>query len=148
MTKSFLPFLLKRPEGHIVNISSMGGFLPVPGQSVYGASKAAVKLMTEGLHSELARSTVRVTVVFPVPWRRTSPRTQASPSQRWPAEAAGSAPRFPAHKAAQDIVNGMERDAFRVLVGSDAKMLDRLYRLHPRRATAFIANQMKDLLGQ
>lgn len=35
MTKAFLPHLLKRPEGHIVNISSMGGFLPVPGQSVY-----------------------------------------------------------------------------------------------------------------
>jgi NAD(P)-dependent dehydrogenase (short-subunit alcohol dehydrogenase family) len=31
MTKTFLPWLLKRPEAHIVNISSMGGFLPVPG---------------------------------------------------------------------------------------------------------------------
>ena len=43
-----------RPEGHIVNVSSMGGFLPVPGQTIYGASKAAVKLFTEGLHSECA----------------------------------------------------------------------------------------------
>ncbi len=31
MTKAFLPHLLKRPEAHITNISSMGGFLPVPG---------------------------------------------------------------------------------------------------------------------
>jgi len=53
MTKEFLPHLLKRPEAHITNISSMGGFLPVPGQTVYGASKAAVKLFTEGLRSEL-----------------------------------------------------------------------------------------------
>jgi NADP-dependent 3-hydroxy acid dehydrogenase YdfG len=30
---------------HIANVSSMGGFLPVPGQTVYGASKAAVKLL-------------------------------------------------------------------------------------------------------
>jgi hypothetical protein len=34
-----------------------------------------------------------------------------------------------------------------VMVGSDAKMMDRLYRLTPRRAAGFIANQMKDLLG-
>jgi len=46
MVKSFLPELLKRPEAHILNVASMGGFLPVPGQSIYGASKAAVKLMT------------------------------------------------------------------------------------------------------
>src|SRR5690606_24464226 len=65
MTKTFLPILLERPEGHIVNVSSMGGFLPVPGQTIYGASKAAVKLLTEGLHSECAGTNVRVTVVFP-----------------------------------------------------------------------------------
>jgi NAD(P)-dependent dehydrogenase (short-subunit alcohol dehydrogenase family) len=65
MTKTFLPWLLRRPEAHVVNISSMGGFLPVPGQTIYGASKAAVKLLTEGLHSELRHTNVRVTVVFP-----------------------------------------------------------------------------------
>jgi NAD(P)-dependent dehydrogenase (short-subunit alcohol dehydrogenase family) len=65
MTKAFLPYLLKRPEAHIVNTSSMGGFLPVPGQTIYGASKAAVKLLTEGLNSELLDTSVRVTVVFP-----------------------------------------------------------------------------------
>src|SRR5215212_10444758 len=65
MTKAFLPHLLTRPEAHIANLSSMGGFLPVPGQSIYGASKAAVKLFTEGLHSELLTTNVRVTVIFP-----------------------------------------------------------------------------------
>ena len=47
-----------------LNVSSMAGFLPVPGQSIYGASKAAVKLMTEGLISELQDTTVGVTVAF------------------------------------------------------------------------------------
>ena len=65
MTKEFLPHLLKRPAAHIINISSMGGFLPVPGQTIYGASKAAVKLFTEGLHSELLDTNVNVTIVFP-----------------------------------------------------------------------------------
>jgi len=147
MTKSFLPFLLKRPEAHVVNISSMGGFLPVPGQTIYGASKAAVKLMTEGLHSELARTSVRVTVVFPgaVETNITANSGVAIPAIAGRGGKQRSA--LPAHKAAQDIVNAMEHDAFRLLVGSDAKMLDRLYRLHPRRATAFIANQMGDLLS-
>ena len=65
MIKAFLPHLLERPEAHLVNVSSMGGFLPVPGQSIYGASKAAVKLLTEGLRSELVETPVRVTVVIP-----------------------------------------------------------------------------------
>src|SRR5690606_411475 len=65
MTKAFLPHLLERPVAHIVNISSMGGFFPVPGQTLYGASKAGVKLLTEGLYAELIDTNVRVTVVFP-----------------------------------------------------------------------------------
>ncbi|MEN9819270.1 MAG: hypothetical protein RL379_48, partial [Bacillota bacterium] len=46
MCRAFLPYLVKRPEANLVNISSMGGFTPVPGQAIYGASKAAVKLLT------------------------------------------------------------------------------------------------------
>lgn len=65
MTKSFLPHLLTRTEAHVVNVSSMGGFLPVPGQTIYCGAKAAVKLITEGLRSELLNSNVKVTVVFP-----------------------------------------------------------------------------------
>ncbi|HEX5808316.1 MAG TPA: SDR family NAD(P)-dependent oxidoreductase [Anaerolineales bacterium] len=38
MVKAFLPHLLQRPVAHVANVSSMGGFLPVPGQTVYGAS--------------------------------------------------------------------------------------------------------------
>ncbi|HEU5113236.1 MAG TPA: SDR family oxidoreductase, partial [Acidimicrobiia bacterium] len=65
MVKSFLPHLLKRPVAHVANVSSMGGFLPVPGQTIYGASKAAVKLMTEGLYAELLDTNVGVSVIFP-----------------------------------------------------------------------------------
>lgn len=144
MTKAFLPLLLERPSAHVVNISSMGGFIPVPGQTIYGASKAAVKLLTEGLHSELAHTNVRVTVVFPGAVA-TNIATNSGVTIGATADArAGMV--YPAAKAAKDILDGMERDAFRVLVGSDAKMLDRLYRLHPRRAAGFIAGKMKDLL--
>jgi NAD(P)-dependent dehydrogenase (short-subunit alcohol dehydrogenase family) len=65
MCKAFLPLLQARPEATLVNVSSMGALIPFPGQSAYGASKAAVKLFTEGLIAELRGSTVRTAVVFP-----------------------------------------------------------------------------------
>lgn len=148
MTKAFLPLLLKRPEAHIVNVSSMGGFLPVPGQAVYGASKAAVKLMTEALYAELMGTSVRVTVVFPGAVA-TNIASNSGVAIAAAAETSSRAARtYPADKAARDIVDGLEQDRFRVLVGSDARLMDRLYRLSPRRATAFIAGQMKDLLNR
>jgi short-subunit dehydrogenase len=60
-----LPTLVKRPIASLINISSMGGFTPVPGQAIYGASKAAVKLLTEALYAELKETSVQVTIVFP-----------------------------------------------------------------------------------
>jgi len=149
LTKTFLPVLLARPEGHIVNVSSMGGFLPVPGQTVYGASKAAVKLFTEGLHSECAGTNVRVTVVFPGAVATNIMKNSGVEIPVSADQAKAMARKiYPADRAARDILDGMERDAYRVMIGSDAKLMDRLYRLSPSRAAAFIASQMKDLLGR
>jgi short-subunit dehydrogenase len=148
LTKTFLPMLLARPEGHIVNVSSMGGFLPVPGQTVYGASKAAVKLFTEGLHSECAGTNVHVTVVFPGAVATNITKNSGVEIPVSGADAEKMARKImPADKAARLILDGMQRNAYRVMVGSDAKLMDRLYRLSPSRAAGFIASQMKDLLG-
>ena len=146
MTKTFLPHLLARPEGHIVNISSMGGFLPVPGQTVYGASKAAVKLLTEGLHSELTETGVRVTVVFPG-----AIKTDISKNSGldMPSADDADAPKFTMTSpvdAAKTIIDGMERNAFRVTIGKDAAMMDRLCRLTPEKSAGIIYKQMKSLL--
>lgn len=146
MTKAFLPGLLLRPEAHIVNISSMGGFLPVPGQTAYGSSKAAVKLLTEGLYAELAGTRVRVTVVFPGAVH-TNIVQNSGVSLPGAATQSQSGSAYPARSAARDILDGMERNAFRVLVGRDAKLLDALYRLTPERATTFIAAKMKQLMN-
>lgn len=147
VTKTFLPYLLERPSAHIVNISSMGGFLPVPGQSVYGASKAAVKLLTEALHSELTDTPVRVTVVFPG-----AIATDISRNSGLEAPKASEADQqkfktTPPAEAARIILDAMERDAFRVTVGKDATMMDRLSRLMPERAAALIYKQMRTLLA-
>ena len=147
MTKAFLPHLLKRPEAHIVNVSSMGGFFPVPGQSLYGASKAGVKLLTEGLYSELIDTNVRVTTVFPgaiaTNISQNSGVTIQAPAS---AESSQSFPTTSAEDAAQIIIDGMERDAFQVYVGRDAKIMNLLYRLSPKRATRFMYGKMKGLL--
>jgi NAD(P)-dependent dehydrogenase (short-subunit alcohol dehydrogenase family) len=149
LTRTFLPVLLARPEGHIVNVSSMGGFLPVPGQTVYGASKAAVKLLTEGLHAECAGTHVHVTVVFPgaVATNITTNSGVDIPVAGTNAEEMARRT-YPADKAARDIVDGMERNRYRVLVGRDAKLMDALYRINPSGAAAFIGRQMKDLLAK
>jgi NADP-dependent 3-hydroxy acid dehydrogenase YdfG len=146
LTKAFLPVLLARPAGHIVNVSSMGGFLPVPGQTVYGASKAAVKLLTEGLHAECAGTTVRVTVVFPG-GVATNITTNSGVSM--PAVDGAKAPKITTpERAARDILDGVEANAYRVLIGKDARMMDKLYRLNPRRAAGLIAGKMQDLLSR
>jgi len=48
--------------------------------------------------------------------------------------------------AARMILDGMESNAYRVMVGSDAKMMDRLSRLSPQRAASIIYKQMRELL--
>lgn len=145
IVKAFLPHLLVRPEGHIVNISSMGGFLPVPGQSIYGASKAAIKLFSEGLYAELKDTAVRVTVVFPgaIATNITGNSGVEVPSS--PGSSGMVA--LPATDAARIILAGMENNQFHVFVGSDSKFMNILYRIAPEFATNFIRKKMKALLG-
>jgi short-subunit dehydrogenase len=147
MTKAFLPGFLKRPRAHVVNVSSMGGFLPVPGQSAYGASKAAVKLFTEGLWAELQGTPVSVTLVFPgaIGTEIASNSGVTIPGSHDAGAKGGQT--TPADEAARQILDAMERDEYRALIGKDAQFLDRFVRLAPKRATAFIASKMQHLLA-
>lgn len=148
MTKAFLPELLKRPKAAIVNVSSMGGFIPVPGQTLYGASKAAVKMFTEGLHAELRGTNVAVTVVFPGAVRTgiTANSGVAIPGRTAEqAEQSGQKLTSP-EEAAALIIRGMRRGAYRVSVGRDAQMLDLFTRLAPERAMTLVADRMGSLL--
>src|ERR1700744_1170459 len=148
MVKAFLPHLLTRPEAHIVNISSMGGFLPVPGQTIYGASKAAVKLLTEGLHAELTGTNVKVTVVFPG-GVNTNILKNSGLEMPKPGEGKGKTRTIlSAAEAAQIMIDGMEKDKYRVLVGKDARIMDFLYRLNPKSAAAMITKQMSKILSR
>lgn len=146
MVKAFLPHLLSRSEAHIVNVASMGAFIPFPGQTLYGASKAAVKLLTEGLYAELMDSPVRVTLVMPGAVN-TNISANSGVTMRGNASAseAKMQPLAP-EKAAVIILDAVERDELHVLVGSDARFLNFYYRLSPGRAIRFIVNKMKGLM--
>jgi short-subunit dehydrogenase len=147
LDRAFLPVLLERPEGHIVNTSSMGGFIPVPGQTIYGASKAAVKLLTEALYAECRGTPVRMTVVMPGGMATNMPANSGVSVSVDPAKAAEMAKNLTTPEAAANaILDGMERNAYRVLIGRDAKLMDLLYRVNPQGAAAFIARQMRGLV--
>ena len=146
MTKAFLPVLLKRPEAHIVNTSSMGGFLPVPGHTIYGASKAAVKLMTEGLWAELRGTRVRATVVFPgaVATNITANSGVDIPGGMDARQMEKAAARtLSADKAAQIILKGVTSDKARVLVGFDAHVIHQVAKLAGSRYQDFLARASK-----
>lgn len=146
MCKAFLPYLLERPAASIVNVGSMGGLSPVPGQSVYGASKAAVKLFTEGLYAELLDTRVAVTVVFPGAIATNISANSGVGAKRDP-EAGDTKMRMTtAPDAARQIIAAVEKGAYRATVGSDARMIDLLSRLMPRRTTEMITKKMGSML--
>ncbi len=147
-TRAFLPRLLARPVAHIANVSSMGGFLPVPGQAVYGASKAAVRLMTEALYAELLDTRVGTSVIFPgaIATEITANSGVAIPGGAATADAS-SHRTTPADEAARIILDGIEAGKLHIVVGRDAKLMNLLNRLAPRRSIHLIQKQMKDLLS-
>ncbi len=146
MVKAFLPHLRARPEAHIANVSSMGGFLPVPGQVMYGASKAAVKLLTEGLYAELLDTDVGVSVIMPGGVETniagnsgvTIAGAESSEASRYPMTSAPDAARI--------MIDGIESDRLHIFVGRDSRMMNAATRVAPRRAVHLIQKQMKKLM--
>ncbi|NEC89296.1 SDR family oxidoreductase [Streptomyces sp. SID12501] len=145
LTKAFLPVLLERPRASLVNVASMGALVPIPGQSLYGASKAAIKLLTEGLYAELRGTPVAVTVVFP---GGIATDILGNSGVSMPG-AAGKmkGKQTSAASAGKQIVEAVEKGSYRVRIGRDALLLDRLSRLMPQRTTVLIANKMRPLLS-
>lgn len=65
LTLAFLPRMVERGSGHVVNVSSMGVHSAAFGVGAYSASKAALELFTESMHLELARTGVRAHLFVP-----------------------------------------------------------------------------------
>ena len=65
MVKAVLPYMRAQKSGHIVNITSMGGFITMPGIAYYCGSKFALEGISEVLSKELAQLNIKVTAVAP-----------------------------------------------------------------------------------
>jgi len=145
-SKAFLPYLKKQPEGHIVNISSVNGFISWPNHAPYCSSKFAVKGFTETLWQELRKTTIRVSCVHPGGIRTNiarNTRFYKSPGNQMTHEqavkefekVAGTS----TDKAADIIIAGILKNKRRILVGPDAYVLDFLTRLFPKGFVRFMA---------
>lgn len=69
LTGAFLPEMVERGRGAVLNVASLIAFQPVPFQATYGATKAAVLSFSDALHEELRGTGVTVTSVCPGPVR-------------------------------------------------------------------------------
>jgi NAD(P)-dependent dehydrogenase (short-subunit alcohol dehydrogenase family) len=69
VTRAFLPYLRKQRSGHILNLSSIGGVVAIPGMGFYNATKFAVEGISEALAAELAPLGIHVTIIEPGPFR-------------------------------------------------------------------------------
>jgi len=148
-TKAFLPHLKASGEGHIVNTSSVFGLFAQPGMSGYNATKYAVRGFTEALRQELdmMRCGVSATCVHPG-----GIRTNIAQSSRVAPNMVGfmvaseqqgkdDFEKFfitTADDAARAILNGVKRNARRVLIGRDARAADWLARTLPAAYQALV----------
>lgn len=128
-TKEFLPHLIESGRGHIVNISSLFGLVAMPGQSTYNAAKFAVRGFTESVRQDMlvAGLPVAVTCVHPGGiktgiarnGRSTRPEEHAATAALFDEQLARLTPQ----QAATIVIDGMLREAPRVLVGADARLV-------------------------
>ena len=65
VTRALLPHMRRQHSGHVINLSSVGGYTGYPGWGVYGATKFAVEGISEALAGEVAPLGIKVTVVEP-----------------------------------------------------------------------------------
>jgi short-subunit dehydrogenase len=139
LTRLLLPHLLQRPEARIVNVSSLYGLIAGRDQSAYSASKFAITGFSYSLQHDLAGTGVGVTVVFPGGVSTSIVKNAIPPEgltgEQLQKRRAGEQKllRMSPEKAAAAIVDGIERDKKRVLIGGDVRFMDRLSRLFPER---------------
>jgi NAD(P)-dependent dehydrogenase (short-subunit alcohol dehydrogenase family) len=146
-TKEFLPHLIASGDGHLVNISSAAGIFAQTANAAYCTSKFAVRGFTESVRADVlaAGHPVRVTVVHPAGVatefatsalahaHNAGARLTAEDRQR-AATYNAKVLRIPVDKAAEVILNGVAANKSRVLVGTDARLIDAAVRLWPSAA--------------
>jgi NADP-dependent 3-hydroxy acid dehydrogenase YdfG len=134
-TKEFLPHLIASGDGHVVNLSSLFGLISMPGQSMYNATKYAVRGMSEALREEMliAGHPVGVTSVHPGGIKTAiarNARVSAKEDKQKTADLFDKKlARMTPERAAEIIVDGILKNRARVLVGLDAHAMHHFAKL-------------------
>lgn len=139
VTRAVLPHLRRQRSGHILNISSSGGFIGFAGAGIYCASKFALEGWSEALAKEVASLGIHVTIIEPGAFRTAFNGTFVSPNQsiddyattsgqmlQWLQQMNGQQPGDP-HKAAIAMIQAVNHPnpPLRLVLGADT--LDAVY---------------------
>lgn len=120
--KACLPSMITRRSGHIVNVSSVYGFLGGYGYSAYCASKFAVRGFSDALRAELKPLGIGVSIVFPQ--NTATPQLEREIGLRSPVmKALDTTKVIAAEEVAKAIVRGIARRQYVILCGAEAKLL-------------------------
>ncbi len=136
-TKVFLPVFRKQGSGHVINMSSTAGLVTTPTQSAYNVSKFAIRGFTECLAREMEGTGIKVSCIHPG-----GVATNIVKDQKF-GEGAGELEKeklsafaeilsnLSASDAARSMLKGVAKGKRRILVGSDARIVDIIARLFP-----------------
>ena len=147
LTKAFMYALAREKAAHIVNVSSLFGIIAPPGQAAYCAAKFALRGFSEALRHELEGTSISLTVVHPGGIRTEIANSARIPQGIDPLEARAQMAEFNKllrtlpEDAAEQIVRAVERRDKRLLIGSDARLAERLQRLFPVSYWKYIKRQ-------
>ncbi len=143
----FLPGMVERRSGSVLNVASTAAFQPLPGQAAYGASKAFVLSYSHALRGEMRGKGVTVTVLCPGPVE-TGFVAAAGISEE---QAAGAMPKMmwvEVGEVARAAVSGLDAERAVVIPGMANRMAAALGWLSPRSALVpMLANRHPTLGG-
>ena len=156
-TQAFLPHLKASGEGHVINTSSLFGLMAVPTQSAYNASKFGVRGFTEALRMELDMEGACVSATCVHPGGIATNIANAGKVDPIMEKLTGQS--VDAHKrranklinvttaesAALQILQAVENNERRVLVGNDAKKLDKVIRLFGSAYQVLVMKQLRKM---
>jgi len=137
----FLPYLLERGEGQIVNVASCFAWLGYPGKTAYASSKAAVRAFSESLRLELANRGIGVTLLYPGPLQTGLVRSGIcdSESRREREEKFLKRRGLRVERVARQCFDDLLSNPGRIVIGLDYRLMDLLARFSPRLASRAMA---------
>ncbi len=154
-TRAFIPHMIDRPEAAIVNTSSIFGMVAVPGQTVYHATKFAVRGFTESLALEMAQTNenLQIHCVHPGHVGTNIVANSRMDEEDLQTDEEGGSSIFTRErpttveemadsfreggmhpsKAAQIILKGVKKNKRRIFIGLDSKLLELSQRIFPNK---------------